>query len=343
MVGIDHPESIMSTCTYRLKELARHARVEVFGDAEIEINGVGSLRNARKGQITFLASSEYRHLLDSTQASAVIIQAADQPDHRLPTLISHSPHATFVCICELFPVAPVAAPGIHRRAVIGNNCTLGKSISIAAGAVIGDNVVIGNHSIIGANCTLEAGCVLGDSCHIIANAALAYGTKLGSNVIIHPGAVIGSDGFGFTQDNQGKWIKIPQRGCVILGDDVEIGANSTIDRGTLDDTVLESDVKIDNQVQIAHNVYIGEHTAIAGCVCIAGSTTIGKRCKIGGAVGISGHLTIADDIAIAAKSVVIKSLTRAGFHAPHNPIFINRNHTRLSDKVKRLKGLIDKK
>lgn len=304
--------------SYTLGELASLINAELHGDQDIKITNIATLTSARSGDISFLANRRYVNQLAGTSASAVVLGPNDMDLCPVASLVVDDPHLAFARITRLFYPPEKVEPGIDKNAIID------ESADIAASACIGPNVVIGRQTVINDNVSIGAGCVIGDSVTIGGNSRLypnvfvGSHSVLGQNIIIHPGAVIGSDGFGLAND-QGEWLKIPQIGRVVLGDDVEIGANTSIDKGALDDTIIEEGVKIDNQVQIGHNVRIGAHTAIAGCAAIAGSTIIGKRCRIGGAVGISGHISIADDVTITAMSGVANSIKQSGIYSSGIP------------------------
>ena len=320
--------------------LAEYVNAKVSHSPQMEIKGVGSIQNAVAGQITFLANSRYRHHLNTTSASAVILEHGEQDNCPVPTLICDHPYLAFARICALFTPVSVPEPGIHKTATVATGCKLGEGVSVGPGVSIGANCTLANNCVIGPNCTLGKNCVLGSDCRLTANVVLGDDTRLGCNVLIHPGAVIGADGFGLVTDENGQWVKIPQCGKVVLGDHVEIGANTTIDRGTIEDTVLENDVRVDNQVQIAHNVHIGAHTAIAGCVGIAGSTRIGKRCKIAGGAGIAGHIEITDDVIISAVSMVTKSIRESGVCTLHSPMYNTQRWIRIKSRVSQIEKLI---
>lgn len=285
-----------------------------MGDAGVRISQVATLEAAQPDQISFLTNSKYRAQLADTRAGALILAEADADVSGLPRIVSDNPYAYFARVSALLNPLPEVKPGIHPGAVIGAGASIDATASIAATAVIGDGAKIGAHSVIGEGCCIGANTVIGSHARLYPRVVVYHGCVIGDNLIAHSGAVIGSDGFGIAMD-AGRWIKIPQIGRVVIGNDVEIGANTTIDRGALSDTVIEDGVKMDNQIQIAHNVHIGAHTAIAGCVGIAGSTTIGKYCRIGGSAGILGHLQIADHVEIAAFTLIGKSIREAGSYA----------------------------
>ncbi|MEO6976209.1 MAG: UDP-3-O-(3-hydroxymyristoyl)glucosamine N-acyltransferase [Gallionella sp.] len=333
------------TVSYRLTEIAARLGGRLLGRAETCVSRVGTLETAQPDQISFLTNSKYRAQLASTKAGAVILGEADADATALPRIISDNPYAYFAKVSALLNPLPEAKPGIHPTAVIGAGAKIDATASIAATAVIGAGATIGSFSVIGEGCYIGENTVVGNHARLYPRVVVYHDCLIGDNLIAHSGVVIGADGFGIAMD-EGRWVKIPQIGRVVIGNDVEIGANTTIDRGALDDTVIEDGVKLDNQIQIAHNVRIGAHTAIAGCVGIAGSTTIGRHCRIGGSAGILGHLQIADRVEIAAFTLIGKSIREAGSYAAIFPFAKvedwrkNTVHLRhLDDLVKRVKTL----
>lgn len=308
---------------HRLSELSSLFGLELLGDGELLIDGVGTLNAAGPSQITFLANRSYRKQLATTKAGAVILSKDFAEACPSNCLVADDPYLAYARLATLFDHRPAAAPGVHPTAAIAESARIGKNVSIAAHVVIGENCDIGDGCTLGPGAALEAGCELGTGCRLFANVSLGHGVQLGNRVMVHPGAVIGSDGFGiaFASDH---WEKVPQLGTVVIGDDCEIGANCCIDRGAIGDTVLEEDVRVDNLCQIAHNVRVGAHTAIAATSGIAGSATIGKYCLLGGGVGISGHLEIADRTTINARSQVYHSIREPGTtwsaHLPASPV-----------------------
>ena len=302
------------TVSYRLSEIAARLGGRVLGSAEVCVSQVATLDTAQADQISFLTNSKYRAQLASTNAGAVILGEADADATGLPRIISDNPYAYFAKVSALLNPLPEARAGIHPSAVIGAGAKIDATASIAATAVIGEGATIGAFSVIGEGCYIGENAVVGSHARLYPRVVVYHDCLIGDNLIAHSGAVIGADGFGIAMD-EGRWIKIPQIGRVVIGNDVEIGANTTIDRGALDDTVIEDGVKLDNQIQVAHNVRIGAHTAIAGCVGIAGSATIGKYCRIGGSAGILGHLQIADHVEIASFTLIGKSIREAGSYA----------------------------
>jgi UDP-3-O-[3-hydroxymyristoyl] glucosamine N-acyltransferase len=302
------------TVSYRLSEIAARLGGRVLGLAEARVSQVATLENAQSAHISFLTNSRYRALLATTKAGAVILGEADAEATGLPRIISDNPYAYFARVSALLNPLAETKPGIHPAAVIEVGAKIDATASIAATAVIAEGAIIGPHNVIGEGCYIGKNVVIGCHARLHPRVVVYHDCVIGDNLIAHSGVVIGGDGFGMAMD-EGRWINIPQIGRVVIGNDVEIGANTTIDRGALDDTVIEDGVKLDNQIQVGHNVRIGAHTAIAGCVGIAGSTSIGRYCLIGGSAGILGHLQIADHVEIAAFTLVGKSIREAGAYA----------------------------
>lgn len=302
------------TRVWTLGALADLVGATVDGDEHCEILGLNTLQDARPGDLAFLANMAYQKYLSATQASAVIIKPELSGSYRGNKLLLANPYVGYAKLSAAFDEAPQAPAGVHPSAVVdpsvqlGERVSVGPNVTIASGVVLADDVAIGAGSSIGADTHIGAG-----SC-LKANVTLYHGITLGSGVVLHSGCVIGADGFGFAPSADG-WVKIHQLGGVVIGDRVEVGACTTIDRGALDDTVIGNGVIIDNKVQIAHNVKIGDNTAIAGCTGIAGSTTIGRNCTIAGAASIVGHLTIVDGVHISADTLVNKSISEPGSYS----------------------------
>ncbi len=296
---------------YSLSDLAARFELELHGDGDKSITGVGTLRSATSSQASFLANTAYRGDLQTTGAGVVILKADEAAHCPVDYLLADDPYLAYARLASLFDPRPAATPGVHDTAVIDPTAELGQHVSIGAHAVIGAHCRIGDGCTIGPGCVIEAHSQLGAACRLYANVSIGYNVCLGQRVIIHPGVVIGADGFGiaFAGDH---WEKVPQVGGVRIGDDCEIGANSTIDRGAIEDTVLEEDVRVDNLVQIAHNVHIGAHTAIAAMAGIAGSARIGRYCLLAGGCGIQGHISIADRVTVGAKSIAYYSIEEPG-------------------------------
>ncbi len=296
---------------YRLAELAAVVGAAVRGDPARLIRGVGDLEHARPDQLAFLASPAYRRHLDATHAGAVVTTAEMAGSCAVDCLLVEDPYRAFATLSRLFLDLPRPEPGVHASAVVAPDARIHPSASIGAQCSIEAGAEVGERSVIGAGCRVGAGSRIGSDCRLWANVVLYHGVRLGDRVMVHAGAVLGADGFGFASGPEG-WEKIAQLGGVVIGDDVEIGACTTIDRGTLGDTVVERGVKIDNQVQIAHNARIGAHTAIAGCAGIAGSVRVGSRCRIGGGAGLVGHIEVADGVTITPMSLVTRSIGEPG-------------------------------
>jgi UDP-3-O-[3-hydroxymyristoyl] glucosamine N-acyltransferase len=296
---------------YSLAQLADRFGLKARGDPSHAVSGAGTLDAATADDLAFLANPAYRPQLTTTRAGIVILREEDATDHSGNCLVATDPYLAYARIAVLFDHRPLPQPGIHPLAHVSPSVTLGAGVYVGPGAVIGEHCQVGDHCSIGPNCVLGDGCVLGISVRLVANVTLGDGVRLGARVIVHPGAVIGADGFGlaFAGDH---WEKVPQLGSVVVGDDCEIGANTCIDRGAIGDTVLEEDVRIDNQCQVGHNCHIGAHTAMAGFVGIAGSTRIGRFCMFAGRSGAHGHIEIADRVTVAAMTMVKKSITEPG-------------------------------
>lgn len=324
-----------------LVELARRFGGEVVGDGSVRIAGIGTLEQAGERQLSFLANSRYRKQLAQSNAAAVIIGEADRDATTRPRIVTPNPYLYFARVTAFFHPMPAIVPGIHPSAVVEAGSALGSTSSIGALAYLGRNVRIGERCVIGNHVSIADDVTIGDDCRLYPHVVVYQQCRIGSRVILHSGVVIGADGFGLAPD-QGRWVKIPQVGRVIIGDDVEIGANTTVDRGALDDTVLEEGVKLDNQIQVAHNVRIGAHTAIAGCTGIAGSAKIGKRCTIGGGAGISGHLEICDDVHISAFTMISKSISRPGRYTSQLPQMTHEEWRNSAPYIRRLDELAEK-
>lgn len=297
-----------------LAELARRAGGTVRGRPEVEIDACATLAAAGPRDIAYVAAAKYRKHLTTTHAGAVVLSALDAPVYAGNALIHDNPALGFARIAALLHPVTGDASGVHPTAVvepdaeIANSAWIGPRTTIEAGARIGPG------AFVGPGCHVGRAATLGSRTRLVAHVYVGHGCAIGDDGLVHPGVVIGADGFGFTKDGE-RWVKMPQLGCVRIGNNVEIGANTAIDRGALEDTVIEDGVKLDNLIQIAHNVRVGAHTAMAACVGIAGSTIIGRRCMIGGQVGISGHLEIADDVTITAASTVTSSIAHAGAYS----------------------------
>ncbi len=318
-----------------LQKLAELVNAEVHGNTSQIVTGVGSISHATPSEITFLASPQLSKYLRDTKAAAVLLESKYREQCPVTALVVSNPLAAYAKISAyLFPQTSNYS-GIHPSAVIDQSVNLSDTITIAPNAVIGPDCHIGENVFIGPGVVIGKDVTIGDNVWLHANVTIADACKIGNNCIIHQGTVIGSDGFGNAYED-GKWIKIPQLGRVIIGNDVEIGGNTVIDRGALEDTIIHDGARLDNLIHVAHNVVIGDNTAIAGCVGIAGSTHIGKNCMIAGQVGISGHLKIADNVTLTGKSAVLQSITEPGVYSSVAPLDTNKNWRKTYVRIKQL-------
>jgi UDP-3-O-[3-hydroxymyristoyl] glucosamine N-acyltransferase len=333
----------MNSPRFTLAELAARFDLQLRGDASHVIGGVGTLEAATPEQLTFLANPHYRAQLARTRAGAVVLRASDAAACRGACLIAADPYVAFAKIAALFERTTAPAPGVHASAVVAASATVAAGASIGPFCFVGDGAVVDAGAVLGPHCSVGERCHVGAQAHLVARVTLVRDVTLGKRVLIHPGAVIGADGFGIAFDqnafDQGGWIKVPQLGGVRIGDDCEIGANTTIDRGALEDTVLEDDVRLDNQIQIAHNVQVGAHTAMAGCAAVAGSARIGRNCLVGGGAGIVGHIRIADHVTITARTLVTHSIDAPGEYSSGTPVQDNRAWRRNAARFKYLDEL----
>ncbi len=325
---------------FRLDELAERLGGEVIGDGAITVRRVATLEQAGDGDLAFLANPKYQARLRDCRASAIIVGLGARNLTDRPRIVTGDPYVYFARVAQLFSPPEAFAPGVHPSAIVSGpvpaSATIAAGASVEAGAHIGEGVVIGPGCRIGRGVRIGAGTLLN------ANVTIYHDCEIGRDCIVHSGVVIGADGFGFARERDGNWVKIPQTGRVVIGDEVEIGANTTIDRGALDDTVIGDGVKLDNQIQIGHNVRIGARTAIAGCVGIAGSTTIGARCMIGGQAGVIGHLEIADDVVVSAGTLVTKSIRKPGVYTANLPVQAHADWVKNFAHLRHLDALADR-
>jgi UDP-3-O-[3-hydroxymyristoyl] glucosamine N-acyltransferase len=321
--------------THRLGDIVARLGGELLGRAETEIGRIATLESAGPGDLSFLTHSRYRPQLRKTQASAVILARAEQDATTLPRIVCDDPYLYYARAAQLLDVQARPAPGVHPSAVVESGAVIPASATVGAFCRIGARVRLGEHVVIDSNCSIGEDVDIGDDSRLHASVTLYPRSILGKRTLVHSGAVIGADGFGMAPD-KGRWVKIPQTGRVVIGDDVEIGANTTIDRGALDDTVIEEGVKLDNQIQIGHNVRVGAHTIMAACVGIAGSARIGSHCAIGGGARIWGHIEIADHVNISATAEVMKSITRPGTYTGVLPAAESREWAKM---VAHLRGI----
>jgi UDP-3-O-[3-hydroxymyristoyl] glucosamine N-acyltransferase len=320
---------------FSLGELAVRFGLTLRGDPSLNVRSVATLSRANLGALSFLANSRYRRQLESTRATAVILSVEDEAHCPVAALIAPNPYLVYARIATLIHPEMVPVPGIHASAVVAGGAQIASSASIGPLAVIEEGAQIGERVLVGPGCIVQKGASVGADSTLRSRVNLYPGVTLGQRCILHAGAVVGADGFGFAP-NDGAWVKVPQVGSVRIGDDVEIGANTTIDRGAIDDTVVENGVKLDNQIQVGHNVIIGAHTAIAACTGISGSTVIGQRCMIGGMVGFAGHLTIADDVVVTGCSLVSASIKKPGSYSSGMPTVETRLWRRMVAHLRRL-------
>ena len=318
-----------------LGELAVRFGCELRGDPDVRVGSIGTLSGAEPGVLAFFVNPRLRDELRATRAAAVVLSPAAVDDCPVPVLVCPQPHATFARIATLLHPRRLAPAGIHPSAVVSPAAQVATSANVGPMAVVEAGARIGERAQVGPGCVVGEGAVLGDDVRLVARVTVCAGVRIGARSILHPGSVIGGDGFGYAPDRR-AWIKVPQVGTVRIGEDVEIGANSTVDRGAIDDTVIAEGVKIDNLVQIGHNVRIGAHTAIAGCVGIAGSATIGARCQLAGQTGIAGHLSICDDVVLTARALVANDITEPGVYSCTIPVEKFADWRRILARLKRL-------
>ena len=324
----------MSATVLRASTLADRFGLALRGE-DREVRGVGTLAEAGPEQLGFLANPRYRSQLATTAAGVVVLREGDADAFAGTALVARDPYAAFAKIAALFEPRPLHAPGIHASAVVDPAARVNPSASIGPFACIGARSRIAAGAVIGPGCVVGEDCQVGEGCELIARVTLVTRVRLGRRVRIHPGAVLGAAGFGLAMES-GRWLNVPQLGGVVVGDDCEIGANTTIDRGAIGDTVLEDDVRLDNQIQVGHNVFIGAHTAMAGCAAVAGSARIGRHCLVGGGAGILGHLEICDRVLITAMTLVTHSITEPGEYSSGTPLMDNRSWRRSAARFKHL-------
>ncbi len=333
---------------HTLKALAEFLNAELHGDPDCEVVKVATLVDAGPGSVTFLSNRLYHVHLKSTRASAVILQREFLSQCPVAALVMDNPYLGYAHAATIMHPLADFSGGVHPSAWVSEQATVHESAWIGPQCSVGANAVIGERVYIGPSCVIDEGATIGANCRFTARVTLCRDVTIGERGVFHPGVVVGGDGFGIAND-AGKWVKVPQIGSVRIGDDVEIGANTTVDRGALEDTIVENGVKLDNQIQVAHNVRIGEHTAIAACVAIGGSTHIGRRCIIGGGAALAGHLQLADDVHLTATSAVSSSIRKPGVYSSGMPVQENRAWRRnivrlrqLDEMAKRLKTVEEK-
>jgi UDP-3-O-[3-hydroxymyristoyl] glucosamine N-acyltransferase len=321
-----------------LGELAVRYGLELSGDPALSIEAVASLTTATPGTLSFCSNAKYRRQLSSTRATAVVLAREMLPDCPVAALVSPHPYAAYARIAAAMHPRPAVVGGVAPGASIASSARVAASAWVGPNAVIGAGATIGERCFIGPNSVIEEGAQLGDDCRLQAGVTICHRVSVGARCVFKPGAVVGSDGFGFAPAPDG-FVKVPHLGSARLGNDVEVGSNTTIDRGTLEDTVIDDGVKLDNQVQVGHNCRIGAHTVIAGCVGISGSTIIGQRCMVGGAVGIAGHLEIGDEVVVTGYSLVTHSLPGPGTYSSGMPAIQSIDWRRTVARLRRLDAL----
>ncbi|AMA64613.1 UDP-3-O-(3-hydroxymyristoyl)glucosamine N-acyltransferase [Candidatus Arsenophonus lipoptenae] len=307
----------------KLSDLAQKLDAELYGDGNAIVTSIAPMHLAKKGQITFLSDSRYLTQLKKCKATAVILKQQDLPNSDIVALVVKDPYLAYARLAQILDTTPQPAQNIHPSSIISENVKLGKNVAIGANAVIESGVILGNQVIIGAGCFIGKNVKIGKNTRLWANVSIYHDVEIGEKCLIQSGTVIGSDGFGYANE-KGQWVKIPQLGTVIISNNVEIGACTTIDRGALDNTIIGNGVIIDNQCQIAHNVIIGDHTAVAGGVIMAGSLKIGQYCMIGGACVINGHIKICDKVTITGMGMVMRPINKPGIYSSGIPLQPNK-------------------
>ena len=336
------------TTRLSLNEIVQRLGGEVAGDASIVVHGVAALEDAGPGEITFLANPRYRRKLAATRAGAVILGSGDRDATGIARIVADNPYAYYARTVALFHPQRLAAAGVHPLACVDATAQVAGSAEIGPFAVIAAGARIGERASIGAGSFVGEGARIGEDTLLHPRVTIYHGCEVGARCILHSGCVIGADGFGMAPE-AGRYVKIPQVGRALIGDDVEVGANTTIDRGALGDTVVGEGVKIDNLVQVAHNCRIGAHTVIAGCAGIAGSAVIGRHCVIGGGAGVVGHVTLADGVTLTGMTLVTKTITQAGVYSsglpmmPHAQWLRNAAQLRRLDEISRLARAVKEK
>lgn len=322
----------------RLGELAQQFDCELIGDPDVQVVRLGTLANAGPDALSFLASDAYRKQLPATKAAAVVLEADHAADCPVAAFVSGNPYATYARMATAICPPAVYTPGIHPTAFVAESAAVAASAHIAANAVVEENAVVGDNVFVGPGAVVGPGCRLGRDCRVFANATLVRDVTVGERCLFHSGSVVGSDGFGNAMTPEG-WFKVPQVGGVTVGNDVEIGACTSVDCGAIEDTMIGNGVRIDNQVQVGHNVHIGDHTAMAAGVAVAGSAHIGSRCLIAGMVGVKGHIEICDGVTVLGKAMVSKSIREPGAYASMFPIEDARTWNRRVASLRRLDKL----
>ncbi|MDD5058390.1 MAG: UDP-3-O-(3-hydroxymyristoyl)glucosamine N-acyltransferase [Sideroxydans sp.] len=331
----------MNQTGYQLAEIVARFGGRVEGDGATRVSQIATLDCANAGQIAFLTNAKYRKQLEATRASAVILSEADADATQMPRIVAANPYSYFARLSAFLNPLREYAPGIHPSAVIGQGAQVSPQAHIGAHVWIGEGASVGAGTVVMVGCSIGENASIGENTRLYPRVVVYHDCVVGNHVIAHSGAVIGADGFGIAMD-EGRWLKIPQIGRVVIGDHVEIGANTTIDRGALNDTIIEEGVKLDNQIQIAHNVRVGAHTAMAGCVGVAGSASIGRYCRIGGGAIILGHLQVAENVEVSSGTVVTKSIREAGTYTGTFPFGENREWRKNAAQLRHLDEMADR-
>ncbi|MBU2979070.1 UDP-3-O-(3-hydroxymyristoyl)glucosamine N-acyltransferase [Alteromonas sp. C1M14] len=326
---------------YTLQELAEHTGGTVLGNGDTKLSGVGTLAGAKSHQVSFLTNTKYKGQLATTDAGAVIISEKVANECPVPGLIHANPHAAFALVAQLFDTTPKPALGIAETAKIASSAVIGTDVSIGHNVVIEDNVVLGDNVTIGANTVIGKGVHIGEGSTLLPHVTIYHDVNIGKRVTIHSQTVIGAAGFGYAND-KGNWLPIPQTGSVQIGDDSQIGASSTIDRGALDDTIIGKNVIIDNQVQVGHNCIIGDHSCVCGATGIAGSCHIGKYVVLGGGCGVNGHISICDNVQVTGYTMIVQDITEPGVYSSGQPAMKNRDWRKVSIRTKQIDDLFSR-
>jgi UDP-3-O-[3-hydroxymyristoyl] glucosamine N-acyltransferase len=326
------------TKQYTLAEIAQLTGAQVQGDATHKIDGVASLISATSSKLCFIMSPKYLGLLADSKAGAVVISPALATQCSVSALVVKNPHLAFTRAAKLFVKENTIPVGVHKSVIVGDNCIVPKTVRIAPGVVLGNNVQLGERVIIGANSVVGDDCQIGANTQLKANVTIYHDVSIGHDCLIQSGTVIGSDGFGNVKDGA-QWVSIPQLGTVRIGNNVEIGANSTVDRGALDDTIIADGVRLDNLVQVAHNVQLGENTAMAAQSGVAGSAVVGKNCLVSGNVTINGHVTICDNVVFTGRAMVTNSIDAPGVYSSGTGIFKNLEWRKIVARLRNLDKL----
>jgi UDP-3-O-[3-hydroxymyristoyl] glucosamine N-acyltransferase len=323
---------------FKLSEIVAQLGGLLIGE-DVSIRKLSSLANANQGDISFIADTKYLKALSDTRASAIIVSSENLAATDLPKIVTDNPYAYFAQLSSLLNPEKLILSGIEASALIDSTAKVSASASIGANVVVRANVSIGDYVIIESGCVIAENVLIGEGSHLKPNVVVYHDCQIGNNCNIAAGVVIGADGFGYA-NQAGKWVKIPQVGRVIIGNNVDVGANTSIDRGALDDTIVEDGVKLDNLIQVGHNCVIGEHTVIAGCVGIAGSAKIGKRCRVGGAAMILGHLEIADDVTISPGSMITRSIKKTDTYTALMPFQAHADWLKTAAHIRQLGDLV---